>query len=369
MRTRQLKAESGWTLVELLVAMVLMLIVLGATFTSFDRFYANQSKSTKTNEQQQQLRQAMNQLIRQVRNLASPTNTTSTINYADSWKLIFQTTDPNKQWVSYCLDSGGTGTAGGTPSNSILWYQISTGASVPGTSGCPASGSWAKKIRVATNLTNRIGTDRPLFGYSNENGSLSVAGGPLTPTSTPATSAQITRVTADIFLDLNPNKPPAEIELTSGAYMRNQNQLPFARYSTFAAGGHRLTFDGGDSSDPEDRNLQYSWYEEWGSGTNTPTSADLAAFNAAAPDCTATTPPPTTLGTKTWNCLGTGVILAHDFSAKATGEPATVNIWLRVTDPGGLSDLSDLPDSSGTPCPTSATTPARTSLQCQSVTP
>jgi prepilin-type N-terminal cleavage/methylation domain-containing protein len=363
-----LRSQAGLTLVELLVAMTLMLIVLGATFTSFDTFYSNQSKSTKMNEQQQVLRQAMNQLVRQIRNLASPTSTTNTIKYADSWKLIFQTTDPNKQWVSYCLDTGGTGTAGGTTSNAILWYQVSSGASVPGSTGCPASGTWAKQVRVSENLTNRIGTDRPLFAYSNEAGSLDVSSAPLTPTSSPDSSAHITRVTMDMFLDLQPTKPPAELELTSGAYMRNQNQSPVARFTAFSAGGQRLTFDGSDSSDPEDRNLLYSWYEEWGSGTNTPTTSDLTAINTAPPDCTAVTiPPPTTLGTKTWNCLGTGVILTHDFSVKATGEPATVNIWLRVTDPGGLSDLSNLPDSAGTACPTG--TPPRTAVMCQSMTP
>src|SRR3954454_1250379 len=104
--------ERGFTLVELLVAASLMIVVLGATLTSFNEFLNNNRRSNNQNDQQDVARRAVDQIVKQLRNLANPVNGTPTIAAASDDAVIFQTTDPNKQWVGYCLQtSGGNGTS------------------------------------------------------------------------------------------------------------------------------------------------------------------------------------------------------------------------------------------------------------------
>ena len=51
----------------------------------------------------------MDRATRQLRNLANPTvNSTTTIDRATDYDLIFQTSDPAKTWVRYCLDTSGS---------------------------------------------------------------------------------------------------------------------------------------------------------------------------------------------------------------------------------------------------------------------
>src|SRR3954453_4487132 len=102
--SRRLQEQQGFTLIELLVAMSLMLVVLSATLTTFERFYAHTRKAERFSDQLQQVRQSIDRMVRQLRSLANPTGGTGTIAYADPFKMIFQTTDPTRQWVSYCLD-------------------------------------------------------------------------------------------------------------------------------------------------------------------------------------------------------------------------------------------------------------------------
>ena len=51
---------------------------------------------------------AIDRAARQLRNLANPTVTaTTTIDRADDYDFIFQTSDPARTWVRYCLEPGG----------------------------------------------------------------------------------------------------------------------------------------------------------------------------------------------------------------------------------------------------------------------
>ena len=147
--TGRREGERGWTLIELLVAMSLMLVLMGAIFASFTTFADTSRRNTRLQDQLDVVRNTMDQVIRQARNLANPTTgaganqTPTTIAVADPYKMIFQTTDPSKQWVSYCLNDS-------TPSGT-LYYQTSavpnltpsvvadTTASPPGmAAGCPS---------------------------------------------------------------------------------------------------------------------------------------------------------------------------------------------------------------------------------------
>jgi type II secretory pathway pseudopilin PulG len=345
-------AQDGWTLIELLVVMLLTLIVLGATLGSFENFTNTSSRNMQLNDQQDRVRIALDQLIRQARNLANPTTglaaaTPTTIAKAGDFELVFQTTDPQKQWVRYCLDFA-------NKPREQVWYQTSIATSltpqqVSGTAssgnttmtvGCPSNDpNWQRKTQLADFVTNQANavsgnsaTDRPLFNYYNAaDQKLSAT----TPIVDSATTATIIRVGSQVFLKINPTKPPAESSLASAAFMRNQNQRPTASF-TVSTSGSIFTFDAGPSFDPEGRTLHYDWYQA-PTGTVVPTSA------ASLPDCTAAIPvfPATPQPGSDWSCLSTSVVFGHSFP------PGGKDVFLRVTDPGGLQAMTNLPAGGG----------------------
>ncbi|MFL5895113.1 MAG: prepilin-type N-terminal cleavage/methylation domain-containing protein [Thermoleophilaceae bacterium] len=369
--------ESGFTLVELLVASSLMIVVLSATLTTFNGFLNGNRRTTNQNDQQDRARRSIDQAVRQLRNLANPTNTTATIAYADDNALIFQTTDPNKQWVDYCLQTQdrtiNAKTITASADNAILWYQVYTGAAVSSPpsmsagSTCPDPGAapahWTQATRLVANVTSATGA-RPIFQY--------LTFGSATPMSTspaitdPKVTATIARAVVQLFIDVEPTRPPAETVLSSGAYLRNQNQVPVASFKVLHASGNTYTLDGGSSSDPEQRTLRYDWYEgQVGAAAFAAPPADPGLLS----DCTQASPP---VSPSPWglSCIGTGPTLVHDFGSSTTAftpSGSTIrraNVWLRVTDPGNLADVTE--PSSGTTCPLT-TDVARLATQCDGV--
>jgi type II secretory pathway pseudopilin PulG len=331
---RSLNRETGWSLIELLVAMTLMLIVLSATLTSFNAFSNNTRRTTQFNDQQDQIRNTLDQIVRQARNLANPTTgsggPSTTIAFAAGERLVFQTTDPSKQWVSYCLNKS---TAPSTATRESIWYQTTannalTPAAVAGSDmvqGCPSdSASWQTRKVVADYVTNQKDSSvtRPLFSYFSATGALP------DPVASADTS-HIVRVNMSVFMTLDPAKPPAEAELASAAYMRNQNQPPTASYVA-GVSGTTYTFDGGASDDPEGRTLLYDWYI-----APTTVTAGTMPTVGSLPSCSATVPafPAAAAG---WTCLGTTVVLTKSITGSKY-------IFLRVTDPGALQTMSALP--------------------------
>lgn len=329
--------ERGFTLVEVLIAASLMIVVLGATLTSFNNFLNNNRRNNNQNDQQDVARNAVDQIVRQLRNLANPVNGTSTIAAATDNSVIFQTTDPNKQWVGYCLQTSGNGTS---VSNGILWYQTySNGANPNGTppsTTCPdfnAANGW-KPVQLVTHVTNANASPaRPVFIYRPFNSSTPMT----TPVASTATST-ITRVTVRTIVDVEPNTPPGETTLSSAAYLRNQNQPPTASFTALHASGNTYTLDAGSSSDPEGRTLKYDWYEG-----QVPNGSFPPADPGSLPDCSAAQP---AAPSSPWNfaCVGNGPTLVHDFSTATTAFTQNgvkrVNVWLRVTDPGNLADVT-----------------------------
>jgi hypothetical protein len=240
---------------------------------------------------------------RQLRNLASPTTPLSTINTAAPYNLIFQTDDPSKTWVRYCLVTNGTG----PKAKGNLYYAVSassTLSSAQTVTQCPGTGWDSVKI-VAQDVTNQTnGQDRPVFSYSCTTGS---------PSGCPASSADNSKIVlarVGLFIDTNPGFAPAERRVSTGVYLRNQNQPPTASY-TWAiqpAFQHTVILNGSASADPEGRTLHYYWCEG-----STATCNPQSSFY-----------------------IGTGVTLTYTFPSTDTAG-STPTIALSVFDPGGLS--------------------------------
>jgi prepilin-type N-terminal cleavage/methylation domain-containing protein len=288
------REETGFTLPELLIAMAMFVIILLATLSVFDRSSRLSSENAKQNDSLEESRVAIDQVARQLRNLASPTSPQSTIDTAAKYDLIFQTDDPTKTWVRYCLNT------------STLYYAFSANAlSATQKAACPGSGWPNGGVRVvAQHITNQAGgQDRPVFSYTCTAGSAAGC---------PASSADNSKIVLSgmtLYVDTNPGQAPAEKRVSSGVYLRNQNQPPVAAPFTVTpqpSPPRTVIFNGSASSDPEGRTLHYYWCD------------------GAATQCTPTSS----------SFIGTGVTLTYTFPGSDHSQHPIV---LTVVDPGGLA--------------------------------
>ena len=244
---RAARDESGFSLVELLIATSLMLVILIATFNSLDRFTITTRISSDQNDSQQQARQAMSQLTRELRNHAvANTQAPEGIAVASPFDLVFETVGQkrpagsantaNVQRIRYCLD-------GGTPAK--LWAQTQTWTSaatpaVPETVTCPST-QWGTKRIVAEDVVNRLNANRPVFTYDA------------------ATAAQVRRVEVSLFVDTTLTRLPKETRLQSAIFLRNANHAPTAAFTAAVTGSGRTLLNGTSSTDPEGERLRYAW--------------------------------------------------------------------------------------------------------------
>jgi prepilin-type N-terminal cleavage/methylation domain-containing protein len=275
----RVRADDGFTLVELLVTMALATIVFGATLTLLDVFQRDNRFAQLRNEAQDNARTVADRMARQLRSVNAPTTgTAGALEVAEPNAIVFQTIDPTSTGagentmramrVRYCLNYS-------TPSNEILWMQVkrwttAKAPEVPNTTVCPdlSASDYETNTQVVQNITNRNGGEtRAVFTY-------------------PSTSIpQIGSVELKLFLDLNPGQRPGETQITSGVALRNANRPPTASFTATKINEHvRLNASG--SVNPDGLALTYKW---WKDGTLLSTTAQEYE-----------TPEPETKGTHTY---------------------------------------------------------------------
>jgi prepilin-type N-terminal cleavage/methylation domain-containing protein len=297
------RSQAGFTLVELLIAMTLMLVILSATLTTLDGFGQRHRLEESRTDAQEGLRRGMDQLQRQLRNLATPSLGVPSIDRALGNDLIFQTADPLKRWARYCLDTSDPLIASGRAS---LWYQISAGATntPPAATSCPQTGGWSSTESVGEAVVNALATGSrpatPAFTYN----------WPAAAKASGDTSA-ITRIGTDLWVDTNPGAKPKEQHLTSGVFLRNQNQPPVAAFS-WSPNAPGVILNASTTTDFEGRRLDYHWYY----------GASPAIPSGCKP------------GTPATSYLGSGIVLPATFPA---GTTLPQNVTLCVVDPGDLT--------------------------------
>jgi type II secretory pathway pseudopilin PulG len=305
-------SEAGFTLVEMLVVCVISVMVLGATLTAFTALTRGNGDNQRQHEEIEHTRLAMEHSVRQLRNLANPTSTsTSTINLADDYDFIFQTSDPTKTWVRYCLQTSGDSVV--SPSRGRLWELASTAPSVTPAmqATCPGAAGWPVRHVVADYVTNRTGgVDRNIFTFR------CASGAPATCPASAADYPKITNVSLDLFTDIDPARRPTEKRLSSAVYLRNQNEAPTGSFTVRPISSRRVLLNASASADPEGRTLEFFWFK----GTE-PSDPELA-------DCTK----------RPASKVAEGVTYVHDFPG-TDGTANGVNakeFWLVVRDPGCL---------------------------------
>jgi type II secretory pathway pseudopilin PulG len=240
-----LRREDGMTLIELLLVTVLMLIILGSTLTAFNTFERNARNNQNLNEAQQQARHALDLMARDLRNLASPAKLMPlAVDIAEPQNLIFQSegktkpagslNEQNTTRVRFCLNT----------TSKIAFRQIQTWTSaappaIPA-GACGATAGWNSTLAVAHDVSN--GT-RPIFTYN------AVA------------LDEITEVSSQLFVDTTPNRLPAEVDLQSSVFLRNQNRAPTAIFSAVSMPGGGIFLNASESTDPEEKALKFEWFD------------------------------------------------------------------------------------------------------------
>lgn len=321
--------EAGFTLVELLLAMVLSLIILTATLAVWGATYRNARTNDARFDTTEMARNALDAETRQLRNIAKRLNNTPVIDTVGNFDLIFQTSDPEKTWMRYCLD---TTAAPASTSRGRLWaasLSLPVAATAYGvTSGmrstCPGTG-WTRTEAVADYVTNRVaGIDRPLFSYRCTDGTAGC-------TTTASTYDQIVNVSSKVIVDTTPGTQAKELLVSSGVHLRNQNQAPAATFAATATQPRTVLLNASGSTDYEGRTLRTWWFK----GTM-PTSVECDQA-AATTDA---------FGQQTlWGgaLLGEGITLSHQFPIIDGAAGTLVTIGLVVCDPGDRFGTAGIP--------------------------
>ncbi len=315
--------ERGFTLIELLVAMGFALLVLTATLVTFTTLSTSAHDNNVRLETTEEAREALDVQARQLRNLAKRLNNTAVLDTVAPYDLIFQTSDPSRTWVRYCLD---TVHSPATTSQARLWTQeraLVSAAASPVTTAmrtdCPSvSTEWTSTRVVAEHLTNRRnGLDRPLFAYRCTSGT--------TCTSDPATYDQVINVSALTLVDTDGDRAVPELRVASGIYLRNQNQAPIASFvATPASLSNTVVLNASASTDFEGRTLNYFWFVG--------SRPAVAAIDCANPAITGNGPLRTLWGASGF--AGESITLSYTFTLAERLLGTTANVGLVVCDPG-----------------------------------
>jgi Tfp pilus assembly protein PilW len=137
--------ESGFTLVELLVAMTTTILILFGVLTTLDHFSTNAAQQTRITDANDQVRNAMDRVVGDLRQAA-------TITYADADDLVYsvKASAATTRYERLCVDSGNN-----------LW-RLSQAAAISGGVACPTAGS-----TKVTSLAVANAASTPLFAYDN----------------------------------------------------------------------------------------------------------------------------------------------------------------------------------------------------------
>jgi hypothetical protein len=247
------------------------------------------------------------------------------IDRADDTDFIFQTSDPARTWVRYCLQTPLGADTG------RLWEA--TWATPAGNAGAPVSGAmrgtcpgtgWTTSRIVAESVVNTTATELPreVFSYTCTGGGSACA--------LDATHFdEVIGVSAQLYVDSTPGRPPTELRVSSSVYLRNQNQAPSAQFEATAAGTRTVILNGSGSADTEGRALALYWFK-----------GAIPAASAIRCDQTMATLDDSSR-TMLWGgvLIGQGITLTHQFPAGDGAAGSAQSIALVVCDPGGRSDI------------------------------
>jgi type II secretory pathway component PulJ len=236
------RADDGFTVVELTLAMALMIVVMSATLSVLDIFASTTQRNRTLASEVDDARIAMDQLAHELRNATAYTTTANpsqgALLRASAFDIVIKEVDPvgsstsaNQyavESVRYCLDTTGN----------VLYRQTTSGAVTP-TTACPDT-TWTTSP-LARDISN--GTSRPPFTYDA------------------TTLASIGAVKMTLYVNTSPGQRPGETQLNSGVFLRNATLPPTASFTAVAEQNLHVALNGSASSDPSGHLLTFSWQD------------------------------------------------------------------------------------------------------------
>ncbi len=262
-----IRRQDGFSLIEVLVAMVLMLIVFGATLTVLVVFMRQSTAATQRFDAQDTARLAVDRVVRQLRNVASPLPTPKLLERATPYDIVFQTIGSpsganasGTQRVRYCIpQDSSTGSASNEEliSQTQTWNTSSPPAdpwsSDPGVAiPCPDT-TFAQQpngVVVAPSIVNRYqqSTDRPAFTFNGDQ-------------SAPSDLTQISTIQVDLWVNPTPHLSGATTQIQSSGYLRNKQHEPVPQFSVYPVLGQpgSVVLNAGISYSPDGDQLSYGW--------------------------------------------------------------------------------------------------------------
>lgn len=267
-----LRRHDGFTLVELLVAMMLSLIVFGASLTILESYLRQSSAAAKRLDAQDQARLAIDRIVRDLRNVSSPLTTPKLLERATPYDVVFQTIGTPSganvsgiQRVRYCVpqdSSAGSATlerliaqtqtwTTSTPSANPWTSDPSQTIACPDLTFAPAAGQPVYTI-LAQSVTNRYqqATGYPVFSFNNGLDANSVAAADLSLIST---------IQVNLRVNPTPSLSGATTQIRSAAYLRNKQHAPVAQFTYAATGNGGVILNAGPSYSPDNEQLSYAW--------------------------------------------------------------------------------------------------------------
>ena len=190
--------------------------------------------------------------------------------------------------------------------------------------GCPGHG-WTSSQVVVDYVTNvRAGLDRPVFRYECAFGTACTA--------SETTYDQVVGVLPEIFIDTVADRAPTELRLSSGVFLRNQNQAPVARFEWTPSASRTVVLNAAGSSDFEGRSLRFYWFDE-----ALPAAANI---DCDRPTASGSGSPQTMWGATGF--IGDGIARSHTFPLSAGAAGTVRHIGLVVCDPGDRYDTAGI---------------------------
>ena len=267
-----LRRQDGFTLVELLVAMVASLVVFGATLTVLDSYLRQSSAATKRLDAQDQARLAVDRIVRDLRNVSSPLTTPKLLERATRYDLVFQTIGTPSganvsgiQRVRYCIpQDSSTGSASleqliaqtqtwttSTPAANPWTSDPSQTIACPDLTFTPAAGQPVYTV-LAQAVMNRYQqtSSYPIFSFNNGLDGDNVAASDL---------PQISTIQVKLRVNPTPSLSGATTQIQSSAYLRNKQHAPVAQFTYTATGGGGVILNAGQSYSPDNQQLSYAW--------------------------------------------------------------------------------------------------------------
>jgi prepilin-type N-terminal cleavage/methylation domain-containing protein len=224
-------AESGLTLVEVLISMIVLGIITTMLVGVWVTLQDSYAFSVRSHKQQEMARDALSRMVREIRDSGGQVGSAagSAILSAEPQSISFRTAFNDGGVDEVRTDGEGDGYPYVPPQGGYYYVLDASGTSGTLYRWRDTDGMTGRSDddRVDAVVTNVVNASTPIFRYTCINTGAGPVGVPIGApyqTTTPADRTSIVSVQIRLSIDLNPGKSPEYMDLITTAQPRNQRQ-------------------------------------------------------------------------------------------------------------------------------------------------